>query len=180
MYPSRLAIFSVWACLFLQGAFPTPCPFGEILRTSLCSWGFPIQLSLSGFFRRRLRSCRQIFSHCQIPRGMLRIFFRPYLSEVFAIVARLFIIWVNLRAFSAQLGLRVRSNLLVVTSCCRVASSIWSLLGGGALVGSFWYRGFLLMKGLQNFHWDYFSLVSDIPGSLLPAFCLCCPLTKKI
>ena len=44
-----------WDCLFLQGAFLKPWHFGENFRILIHSLVFPFQLSLSGFFRRRLQ-----------------------------------------------------------------------------------------------------------------------------
>ena len=82
MCPSRLVIYPVWVCLFLQGEFLTPWPFGKILRTPLRFWGSPFQLSLSGVFCRILRSCWRIFSHCQFMRKLLRFFFRPIFLAV--------------------------------------------------------------------------------------------------
>ena len=65
-------------------------------------------------------------------------------------------------------------------SCCQVASSIWLLLAGGVLVGSSWYRGSLLIKGLQSFWRDCFAIASDVPGSRFPTSCYCRLLTKKL
>ena len=80
-----------WDCLFLQGAFLKPWHFGENFRIMIHSLVFPFQLSLSGFFRRRLQSCWIFFSHCRFTHELLRFFFRLIFLLVPSLVAGLLI-----------------------------------------------------------------------------------------
>ena len=45
----------------LQCVFQTSWPFGKNLRIPIHSWWAPLQLSLSGAFHRRLRSCCRVY-----------------------------------------------------------------------------------------------------------------------
>ena len=81
----------------------------------------------------------------------------------------------ELEVSSTQPGLEDTSRFYWRSpSCLQVASSIWMLLTGRILVGSYWYRGSLLIKGLKLFSerllHDCERFPSDFPYLLVSSY----------
>ena len=148
--PSGLACVCPLFFFVSQGVFQTPLTFGENLRTPLRTWGFPFRFFMSHVFRRRLRSCWEIFFQCP--------FHASFWGFLFCLIHQ-----------SSK-----RSLLLFPGWSFPLLSS------GGFLRALACPKRFPVFSGIKNYWRDCSAPASDFLVSLLPAFLFHHSVTNKV